>query len=80
MTYFTGLLIGPERSASRWNVRISSDYLNLLRSPIALVRGIIARERTRRQLLELDTRLLRDIGLEPYEIFHGWAESKHSKR
>jgi uncharacterized protein YjiS (DUF1127 family) len=39
---------------------------------VSLMRQATAREQTRRQLQELDDRMLRDIGLEPFDTYYDW--------
>ena len=42
---------------------------------VALMKRAAARERGRRQLAELDARMLHDIGLEPFDVYYGWRGS-----
>jgi uncharacterized protein YjiS (DUF1127 family) len=39
---------------------------------IALMKEDAIHERSRRDLASLDLRLLRDLGLEPFDVYYGW--------
>ena len=39
---------------------------------VVLMRKAAVREQTRRELAELDEHVLRDIGLDPLDVYYGW--------
>jgi uncharacterized protein YjiS (DUF1127 family) len=45
---------------------------------VSMMKRAAARERTRKELSELDARMLQDIGLEPLEVYYGWRGAPRS--
>jgi uncharacterized protein YjiS (DUF1127 family) len=57
---------------SGWAVRATIENgARASRYFVALMKVAAARERTRRELASLDPHLLRDIGLEPLDVYYG---------
>jgi uncharacterized protein YjiS (DUF1127 family) len=72
MMDIAGSLENSNRSEFLWFMRTAlesaaraTDYF------IALMKQAAVRERTRKELAELDARTLRDIGLEPFDVYRG---------
>ena len=73
MTHFTGSMDSSEHASSGWIARaILESGIKSTHHFVGLMKQTAARERTRRQLDELDARMLRDIGLEPFDTYYDW--------
>jgi uncharacterized protein YjiS (DUF1127 family) len=73
MTHATGTIRGPERSDYAWILPTAlSCATKAGRYFLALMKRAAARERTRKELADLDGHMLQDIGLEPFDVYYGW--------
>ncbi len=73
MTYATGSLHDSGHSGYAWIApAILTSASKAGRYFVSLMKRSAARERTRRELAELDAQMLQDIGLEPFEVYYGW--------
>ncbi len=73
MTHFTGSMDSSAHAQSGWFARaIMESGIKATHHFVSLMKQAAAREQTRRQLEELDNRMLRDIGLEPFETYYDW--------
>lgn len=72
----TALMDTTELTQSGWVARaVMGSAGKSARYFVALMRHAAARERSRRELAQLDARMLRDIGLEPFDRYYGWQSS-----
>jgi hypothetical protein len=51
----------------------------VLRFVSALLAGVRRRARSRRTIADLDARLLRDVGLEPFDLYYGWKGPRQDR-
>lgn len=73
MTYATGSMHSSARSDYAWIAPAAFSCANkATRYFVSLMKRAAARARTRKELAELDARLLQDIGLEPFDVYYGW--------
>ncbi|MGO4388960.1 DUF1127 domain-containing protein [Microvirga sp. 2YAF29] len=73
MTYATGSLHGPGHSGYAWIAPAAFTSAGKAgRYFVSLMKHSAARERARKELAQLDVRMLQDIGLEPFEVYYGW--------
>lgn len=73
MTYATGTMRGSEQFGYAWILPAAfSCSTKAGRYFIALMKRAAARERTRKELADLDLHMLQDIGLEPFDVYDGW--------
>jgi len=60
-------------SQTGWHVQaLVGRGARVIRYFVALMKEAAVRGRKRRELASLDLHLLRDIGLEPFDIYRGW--------
>lgn len=73
MIYFTGSLgSAADHAHSGWMMRaVWESSIEATHHFVSLMRQSAAHERARRELMELDTRMLRDVGLEPFDVYYG---------
>jgi uncharacterized protein YjiS (DUF1127 family) len=73
MTHFSGSMGGSAQAQSGWMARaIMESGIKAAHHFVTLMKQAAARERTRRELKELDAHMLRDIALEPFDAYFGW--------
>ncbi len=78
MSHFIGSLAHSDHARSHWMARATMENaMEATRYVVSLMRQASARERTRRQLGELDARMLRDIGLDPLDVYYDWRGPRH---
>jgi uncharacterized protein YjiS (DUF1127 family) len=81
MTYATGSMHHSEQSAYAWIAPAALACATKAgRYFVSEMRRAAARERTRKELSELDARVLHDIGLEPLDVYYGWRGSPRMYR
>ena len=81
MTYATHSMHGAGRSEYAWIApAILSCSTKAFRYFVSLMKRAAKRERTRKELSDLDARGLRDIGLEPLDVYYGWRGSPRMYR
>jgi uncharacterized protein YjiS (DUF1127 family) len=67
---------GSQAAQSELDARaILKKIATPVRYCVSLIREAAAHERDRRQVASLDACMLRDIGLEPFDVYRGWHRS-----
>lgn len=73
MTHATGSMHSSERPDYAWIAPAAlASAAKAGRYFVSQMRRAAAREKTRKELSELDAHMLQDIGLEPLDIAYGW--------
>jgi uncharacterized protein YjiS (DUF1127 family) len=72
MSHTVGSLNPMEHREARWITRTTlGNAVEAARYFVTLMKQAAVRERTRRQLEDLDPRMLWDIGLDPLDVYRG---------